>query len=701
MRNVARRPVSVRLVALGALLAVALATLGLAAAGPAQAATTAPIVGVASGRCLDVSGNTQTPGTQVIIWDCNNQANQAWTLTATGELRVFGTARCLEVAGSSVSPGAAALSATCTGAANQRWRVNADLSIVGVQSGLCLDAYGGGTARGTKVIVWTCHGQGNQQWRTAFGTSDTTPPSAPSSPRVSNLTCSSVTFAWNAATDNVGVTAYDVYHDGQLMTSVSGSTLSTNLSVVAGATWGLYVNARDAAGNVSQASATVSITPPACQTDTSPPTAPTGLTATASGTTVTVRWTAATDNVGVRAYDVYRNGIKVGSVTGTASVPPGTTFTDSGLAASTTYAYAVTARDAAGNVSAQSSPATVTTGSGCAQSVCGVTQVATDTDIPWGLLTLPDGSVLYSRRDAQDIVRLDPATGAKTTVGTVPNVAGTDGEGGLMGLAIASTFSSDHWLYIMHTSPTDNRIVRIKLNGLTLDTSSEQVLLTGILKNKYHNGGRLRFGPDGKLYASTGDAQNGDNAQNLDNLNGKVLRINPDGTAPSDNPFTGTSLRKYIWSYGHRNPQGLAFDSQGRLWEQEFGNSVMDETNLIVKGGNYGWPACEGTTGTCGTAGFIAPKYTYPTSEGSCSGIAIVRDVLYVACERGTRLYREVISGSSLTNVTAYFNGTYGRLRTVEPAPDGGLWLTTTNLGDKDSIANNSNEKILRVALGP
>jgi glucose/arabinose dehydrogenase len=119
-----------------------------------------------------------------------------------------------------------------------------------------------------------------------------------------------------------------------------------------------------------------------------------------------------------------------------------------------------------------------------------------------------------------------------------------------------------------------------------------------------------------------------------------------------------------------------------------------------VKGGNYGWPACEGTTGTCGTAGFIAPKHTYPTSAGSCSGIAIVTDVVYVACEHGTRLYREVISGTSLTNVQQYFVGTYGRLRTVEPALDGGLWLTTTNQGDKDSIPNNSAEKILHVALG-
>ncbi len=697
MRTAAPRPSRPRLPLVVALVVAVLATLGLATASPVQAATGTPVVGVASGRCLDVTGNTTTVQTRVIIWDCHQQANQAWTQTAAGELRVFDGTRCLDVRDSSVSAGGIVQINTCTGGANQKWRVNADQSIVGVQSGLCLDVNGGSTANGEAVQIWTCHGGGNQKWRTTFAQGDTTPPSVPTNPRVSNLTCSTVTFAWKAATDNVGVTAYDVYHDGQQMTSVSASTMSTSLSVVAGATWGLYVNARDAAGNVSQASTTVTITPPACQSDTQAPTAPTGLTASASGTTVTLRWTAATDNVGVRSYDVHRDGTKVGTVSGTAAVPPATTFTDSGLAASRSYTYAVTARDAAGNTSPQSGTATVTTGSGCAQSVCGVTQVATDTDIPWGLLTLPDGSVLYSRRDAKDIVRLDPATGAKTTVGTVPNVSGTDGEGGLMGLAIGPAFSSDRWLYLMYTTATDNRIVRMKLNGLTLDTASAQVLVSGILRNKYHNGGRLRFGPDGKLYASTGDAQNGDNAQNLGSLNGKVLRINPDGTVPSDNPFAAS----YVWSYGHRNPQGLAFDSQGRLWEQEFGNSVMDETNLIVKGGNYGWPACEGTTGTCGTAGFVAPKYTYPTSEGSCSGIAIVRDVLYVACQRGTRMYREVISGSSLTNVTAYFNGVYGRLRTVEPAPDGGLWLTTSNTGDKDSIANNSNEKVLRVSLGP
>jgi glucose/arabinose dehydrogenase len=313
---------------------------------------------------------------------------------------------------------------------------------------------------------------------------------------------------------------------------------------------------------------------------------------------------------------------------------------------------------------------------------------------------LPDGTFLYTERDAQNIVRLDPRNGQKTTVVKLPNVQGTDGEGGLMGLAISANFASDRFLYVMHTSASDNRIVRVKYTtNNSIDTSSLQVLVSGILRNKFHNGGRLRFGPDGKLYASTGDAQNGANAQNTGSLNGKVLRMNADGSVPSDNPFGN-----YVWSYGHRNPQGLAFDAQGRLWEQEFGNSVMDETNLIQKGGNYGWPDCEGTSSQsgagCGTAGFIAPKHTYPTADGSCSGIAIVRGVLYVACERGTRLYREVISGSDLTNVQQFFVGTFGRLRTVEPTPDGNLWLTTSNLGDKDSIANNSNEKIFKVLLG-
>lgn len=321
-------------------------------------------------------------------------------------------------------------------------------------------------------------------------------------------------------------------------------------------------------------------------------------------------WSASSDDAGVRAYDVYRGGVRVGSLTGTATTAPATRFIDSGLAARTGYAYQVVARDAQGNASARSATATATTGASCSNPVCEVTQVGTETDLPWGLLTLPDGTLLYSRRDAHELVRLDPETGAKTTVGTVPGVSGTDGEGGLMGLVLSPGFASDHWLYAMYTTATDNRIARFRFTD-TLDASSGQVLLSGILRNKYHDGGRLRFGPDGKLYASTGDGQYGPNAQNLSGLNGKVLRLNPDGTVPADNPF-GT----YVWSYGHRNPQGLAFDSSGRLWEQEFGDGAMDETNLVVKGGNYGWPGCEGTKGTCGTAGLWPRSRPTPSRTG-------------------------------------------------------------------------------------
>lgn len=687
-------PRRMRRVLAGAVVSLAVAS-AIGFAGTAHAATGSTITGVGSGRCLDVTGQSVTARTPVNIYDCKGQTNQAWTFTAANELRVYDPAMCLDVRGARTAAGTPVQIYACNGGANQKWKINPDGTITSVQSGLCLDVTGAATANSSPVEMWPCHGGSNQKWTTSLGVADTQPPTVPGNARVSDLLCGSVTFAWDASTDNVGVAFYDVYHDGQLMTSVSGTTLSTSLTVVGGVTWGLYVNARDGAGNVSQASSTVSISPPQCAVDTEKPTAPTDLTSTVSGTTVTLKWMAATDNVGVRAYDIYRNGAKVGTVTGTGTVAPTTTFIDSGLDATTKYTYYVVARDAQANVSAPSNTVSATSGSACSNPVCEVTQVTTDTDIPWGLVTLPDGTILYNRRDAHDIVHLNPASGAKTTVGTVPNVDETDGEGGLTGLAIAPTFSTDHWLYIMHTSPTDNRIVRIKYENDKLTLSSEQILLSGILRNKFHDGGRLRFGPDGKLYASTGDAQNGDNAQNLSSLNGKILRLNPDGSVPSDNPFGN-----YVWSYGHRNPQGLAFDSQGRLWEQEFGNSIMDETNLITKGGNYGWPACEGTSGTCGTAGFIAPKHTYPTADGSCSGIAIVHDVLYVACERGTRMYREVISDSNLTDVQTYFNGTYGRLRTVEPAPDGGLWLTTTNNGDKDSIANNSNEKILHVALG-
>ncbi len=656
------------------------------------AAAAAPLVGAGSGRCLDLTGGATVRGTPADIEDCRGSATQAWELTAAGELRTAGGTRCLDVERAATAPGTRVLGWTCSGAANQRWSLAADGSLRAVQSGLCLDVDRQRTATGSRVQVWTCTGRSNQRW--ARGAADTRPPAAPAGLRATAVTCQTISVAWSAAADDVGVTGYDVYHDGQFVTSVGGTTLSARFPGVPRAPWGVYVNARDAAGNVSQASATVTVTPPPCAADTTAPTAPTALTGTVSGTSVVLGWTASSDDVGVTGYVVLRNGSPVAT-----SPTPG--YTDSGLAAGTTYSYAVTARDAAGNVSAASPTISRTTASACSTPVCGTRQVGTDTDIPWGLVTLPDGAVLYTRRDAHDIVRLDPATGARTSIGTVPGAVSTDGEGGLLGLAIGPAFATDRWLYLMTSTATDNRVVRIRWpagSGARLDTSSLQPLVTGIGRNKYHNGGRLRFGPDGMLYASTGDAQNEQRAQDRTALEGKVLRVRPDGSVPADNPFGNA-----VWSYGHRNPQGLAFDSRGRLWEQEFGNSVMDETNLVVRGGNYGWPACEGTSSRsgagCATAGFLAPKRTYPVPQASCSGITVVGEALFIACGRGSRLYRLTISGDALVDPQQYFVGTYGRLRTVEPAPGGDLWLTTTNLGDKDSVPDNSAEKLFRVDL--
>jgi glucose/arabinose dehydrogenase len=673
--------------------AVAAASLGsaLASADDALLSRNKPTKASSSGGCCPPQGAVD--GNSATRWASGAGVDPQWIYVDLGvtaqvsRVRLQWDASCATAYRIETSPDATTWTSIFTTTAGKGGVE--DLSVAG--SGRFVRMFGTHRCR-----TDASHGYSLQEFDVfgSTGPPDTVPPSVPANPRVSDLTCKSVTFSWDASIDNVGVVAYDIFHDGQFIKSVGGDTLSTSVTVTPSVPEGLFVNARDAAGNLSQASDTVQITPPPCQIDNQPPTAPTNLRGTASGTSVSLNWGASTDNVGVTAYDVVRDGSPAGSILGT---PPGTSFNDAGLAPSTTFDYVVTARDAQGNVSPESNHVSVTTEAGCKNPVCDVTTLTNDTDIPWGLVTLPDGTILYNRRDAHDMIHLDPKTGKKTNLGTIPNVQSTDGEGGLLGLEInPQTFSSDHWLYIMHTSSSDNRIVRIKLENEQLVMTSEQVLFTGILRNKFHNGGRLRFSPDGKfLFASTGDAENGNNAQNKNSVNGKVLRLNPDGSIPPDNPFGNA-----VWSFGHRNPQGLAFDSQGRLWEQEFGNNKMDETNLIVKGGNYGWPACEGTSGSCGDPAFIAPKHTYTVASGSCSGITMVRDVLYVACERGMRMYREVISGSSLTNVQTFFQGTFGRLRTVEPAPDGGLWLSTTNGGDKDSVPNNSKCTVMHVTLG-
>ncbi|MEU2039955.1 PQQ-dependent sugar dehydrogenase [Nocardia niwae] len=306
-------------------------------------------------------------------------------------------------------------------------------------------------------------------------------------------------------------------------------------------------------------------------------------------------------------------------------------------------------------------------------------EVATDLDVPWGLAFLPDGSALVSERDSGRVLRIG-AGRAPEQVYQVPGVTAR-GEGGLLGLAVAPDYAESRYVFAYFTAETDNRIVRFRLDG------PPEVLVAGIAKAGNHNGGRIAFGPDGMLYAGTGDAGESGRSQDPASLNGKILRLTPEGRAAAGNPSPGSP----VYSLGHRNVQGLAWDRAGRLFAAEFGQNRFDEVNLIEPGRNYGWPDVEGTGG--GGRGFTDPLLTWTTAEASPSGIAITGDTLYVAALRGRRLWTVPLEDGRVGAPRAELRDRYGRLRTVEVAPDGALWLTTSNTdgrgdprGDDDRV---------------
>ncbi len=317
-----------------------------------------------------------------------------------------------------------------------------------------------------------------------------------------------------------------------------------------------------------------------------------------------------------------------------------------------------------------------------------VSLVASGLSVPWGLAFLPDGSALVSERNSALIKRVT-AEGRVTTVGQVPGVV-PEGEGGLLGIAVAPTFGQDRWVYAYFSAAEDNRIVRMRYAGD--DLGEPQVVLDGIPRSSIHNGGRLRFGPDGMLYAGTGDAADGENAADRDSLGGKILRIAPDGSVPEDNPF-GTP----VWSYGHRNVQGLAFDADGRLWASEFGQETWDELNLIERGADYGWPAAEGRAGI---DGLVDPVRQWSPAVASPSGVTWIRDTVLMGALRGSRLWAIPVPGGEAAEPMDFLSGKYGRLRTVEVAPDGSLWVTTSNT-DGYGDPRPGDDRILRVTLRP
>jgi glucose/arabinose dehydrogenase len=316
-----------------------------------------------------------------------------------------------------------------------------------------------------------------------------------------------------------------------------------------------------------------------------------------------------------------------------------------------------------------------------------VTDVATDLDAPWDVTWLGE-RVLLTERDRGRLLELVD-DGSTREVRTF-DVDAT-GEGGLLGLAAGP----DDLLYVYLTTAEDNRVVRFDPDA----GDDPEVVLDGIPAERTHNGGRIAFGPDGMLHVATGDAQVRPASQDPDSLAGKILRVTPDGDVPGDNPTDGSP----VWSLGHRNVQGLAFDAEGRLFAPEFGPDVDDEVNLIEPGGNYGWPE---VTGEADVAGFTDPILTRQPPEASWSGGAVLIDGaipqwegdLFVAALRGERLWRLPLAADGTLDgePEELYVGEHGRLREVTQAPDGSLWVLTNNRDGRGS-PRGGDDRILRI----
>lgn len=319
--------------------------------------------------------------------------------------------------------------------------------------------------------------------------------------------------------------------------------------------------------------------------------------------------------------------------------------------------------------------------------------VAQNLEVPWAIAFLPDGNMLVTERPGR-VQLVSPKNSQTTMIANLSQVKQI-GEGGLLGIALDPDFESNNYVYLYYTyegsgNNTKNRVVRMKFQNGKLE--NEEILVDAIPGASNHNGGRIKFGPDGYLYIGTGDAQEPSLAQSKNSLAGKILRVTTDGKAAPGNPFNNR-----VYSYGHRNVQGLAWDSEGNLWATEHGRSGvqsgLDELNLIKPGNNYGWDTIQGDETRSGMV--TAVKNSGGTTWAPADAEVLGSDLYFVGL-RGKSLYKTPIQGNSLGNVQEYLADEFGRLREITLGSDGMLYVTTSNRDGRGS-QNDQDDKIIRV----
>lgn len=303
---------------------------------------------------------------------------------------------------------------------------------------------------------------------------------------------------------------------------------------------------------------------------------------------------------------------------------------------------------------------------------------------PWSVVLLGETALISQRDDARILEVLDG--GGTREVGVVGGVR-HGGEGGLLGLAVDARSR----LYVYSTGEGGNRVQRHALTGSpgSLGLGPAETVIEGLPSAGTHNGGRIAFGPDGMLHVTVGDAGRRGEAQDLDSLAGKILRLTPDGAVPADNPFPGSP----VYTLGHRNPQGLAWSADGTLFSSEFGENTWDELNVITPGGNYGWPEVEGAGGD---ERFIDPVQQWATSAASPSGITVIGGTVFIANLRGSVLRSVPVADPTASG--EHFAGEYGRLRDVAVSPTDGLWILTNNTDGRGS-PREGDDHLLEVAV--